>query len=242
MFRALREGHALRIRMGAELRNVDHAVAEMRAFLQRMGLDRDAFSVQLVLREALANAVLHGSGKDPAKQVRMEAAYGDGQLTLRVEDQGPGFDWRSRKGHVAGPTDEGGRGLSIIQTYFDDVRYNEQGNALELKKHCQKGDPMSEINREGNTAVVRPGRDIVATIAQDLRKELRELVDGGVTELTIDLDGVEMVDSIGMGLFIAAHNSLSKNGGSLRLVNANEDILGLLRTMRLDKHFEVQGA
>ena len=55
----------------------------------------------------------------------------------------------------------------------------------------------------------------------------------------MDLDGVELIDSIGMGLLIAAHNSLMKNGGKLKVVNPSEDILRLLRTMRLDKHFEV---
>lgn len=98
---------------------------------------------------------------------------------------------------------------------------------------------MSEVQHSGEAAVVKPGRDIVSSMAQEFKVELKELADKGVKDLTVDLAGVEMIDSIGMGLLIAAHNSLAKNGGKLRVANPSDDILRLLRTMRLDKHFEV---
>ena len=49
--------------------------------------------------------------------------------------------------------------------------------------------------------------------------------------LTIDLSRVELIDSVGIGLLIAAHNSLAKGGGRLALENVNPDLTGLLRTM-----------
>jgi anti-anti-sigma factor len=100
---------------------------------------------------------------------------------------------------------------------------------------------MSEISREEGNAVVKPGQDIVASIARELREELKGLVAEGVQEMTMDLQGVEMVDSIGIGLLIAAHNSLAKSGGKLKVVNATPDIFKLLKTMRLDQHFEISG-
>jgi anti-anti-sigma factor len=50
-----------------------------------------------------------------------------------------------------------------------------------------------------------------------------------------------VVDSSGIGLLIATHNSLKTKGGSLRVANASPDILNLFKAMRLDRHFTVEG-
>ena len=99
---------------------------------------------------------------------------------------------------------------------------------------------MSEIIREQEQVVVKPSTDIVASIASKLKGELKSVIDEGVRQLVIDLDQVEMVDSVGLGVFIATHNSLHQNGGSLILRHASHDIRLLLKTMRLDKHFIVE--
>ena len=98
---------------------------------------------------------------------------------------------------------------------------------------------MSEITRDGDKVIVKPGKDIVASMAEELKKELKQALDDGAAELTIDLSGTEMMDSMGIGVLIAAHNSLKKIGGRLELTNASDDIVKLLQNMRLDKHFKM---
>jgi len=89
--------------------------------------------------------------------------------------------------------------------------------------------------------VITPGKDIVASMVPEFKKELQDLVvKEGVTELEIDLTGVEMVDSVGLGAFIATHNTLSQKDGKLTVVKASSDIYSLFKTMRLDQHFEIQ--
>lgn len=88
-------------------------------------------------------------------------------------------------------------------------------------------------------AVVTPGGDIVASMAVTFKERLKEAVKEHPGGLTIDLAGVDLIDSVGLGLLVATHNSLSKSGGHLTLVNAGGDVLSLLRAMRLDKHFRV---
>jgi anti-anti-sigma factor len=99
---------------------------------------------------------------------------------------------------------------------------------------------MSDIVREGDRVIVRPGKDIVASAVQELREELRSLVDKDARVLTIDLSGVSMVDSVGLGLLIATHNSFAKRGSKLEVIHASRDIHDLFKTMRLDKHFDLQ--
>src|SRR5271165_1224086 len=52
----------------------------------------DIFAVRLALEEAVVNAVKHGHGNDPCKQVRICWAVTTSSVKLVVEDEGPGFD------------------------------------------------------------------------------------------------------------------------------------------------------
>jgi anti-anti-sigma factor len=90
--------------------------------------------------------------------------------------------------------------------------------------------------------VIKPGKDVVASMAEEFKQSLLDEIKNGIKELVIDLTGVEVVDSVGLGVMIATHNSLSKSGGKLKVVNASEDICRLFQTMRLDQHFEIQAA
>lgn len=101
---------------------------------------------------------------------------------------------------------------------------------------------MSEIIKEENRIIIKPGKDIVASTADKFRAELLSLIKESPMEIVIDLSGVEMIDSVGIGVIIATHNSLSKIGGSLRVTNIAEDIYNLFTVMRLDRHFKMERA
>ena len=88
--------------------------------------------------------------------------------------------------------------------------------------------------------VIKPAKDIVASMAGDFRKKMLELTEKGFKEITIDLASVKMVDSVGLGVLIATHNTLNKAEGKLTVKNASEDIYRLFKTMRLDQHFTVE--
>lgn len=101
---------------------------------------------------------------------------------------------------------------------------------------------MSKVERIGDRATIKPGRDLVASMVPEFKKELRSLMQEEPVEIAVDLRGVEMIDSVGLGVLIATHNSLNKAGGKLIVMNASENVYGLFKTMRLDKHFGVMGA
>ena len=93
-----------------------------------------------------------------------------------------------------------------------------------------------------DTATVRTEGDLVAATLHILRSRLRSMVELGIRHLTLDLNLTKMVDSAGIGLLIAAHNSLKKAGGELTVIHASKDILELFRTMRIQQHFSVSGS
>ena len=101
---------------------------------------------------------------------------------------------------------------------------------------------MAEITKDGEKVFVRPDQDITASTVEGLQRELTGLIDGGVREVVLNFTDIEMIDSLGMGLLVATHNSLSEVGGGLSLTNVSKDIFGLLTTMRLNKHFSISEA
>lgn len=92
-----------------------------------------------------------------------------------------------------------------------------------------------------NSAVVAPEGDLVAARLPPLRARLTEMVASGILQLTIDFEHVRFIDSAGVGLLVAAHNSLHRVGGRLAVIRASKDIIDLFHAMRIHQHFSVSG-
>lgn len=104
--------------------------------------DHDLFGVRLALEEALVNAIKHGNGMDPGKQVHVDCSFTDDRVTIVIEDEGTGFDVTE----VPDPTMEenldkpGGRGIMLMRSFMNQVEYNDAGNRLVLEKVRNTGD------------------------------------------------------------------------------------------------------
>jgi anti-sigma regulatory factor (Ser/Thr protein kinase) len=65
----------------------------MRFVLYFRRADGGEIDIEMALREALANAVIHGNGDDSCKSVYVTCrCYMDGEVSITVRDQGRGFD------------------------------------------------------------------------------------------------------------------------------------------------------
>jgi serine/threonine-protein kinase RsbW len=115
---------------------IDRAQARLLSALERHGYNDSArFAVRLALEEALSNAFNHGHKNLPDHvPVRLEFSVGCGEVSLSIEDQGPGFQPEK----VPDPTlDENlelptGRGLLLIRAYMTRVEFSPRGNAVRM--------------------------------------------------------------------------------------------------------------
>jgi serine/threonine-protein kinase RsbW len=100
--------------------------------------DRDtlAYHLNLVLTEAVANAIRYGSPGDPRNTVRVCIYIEDKDLCVRVYDHGQGFDLEAVPTPEFSDLDEHGRGIFLIRSLMDCVEYRkaEDGNVLEMRK------------------------------------------------------------------------------------------------------------
>ena len=128
------EGRRLRLEFPPLLELLDGVAQEVRDFLEEHGLAAEAFPLELISREAVCNAAIHGSGLSPSRLVRYELDLGDGWASITVEDGGEGWDWKSQCCSLPSESEEAGRGLFIIQSYSDSVEFNEKGNRICIRK------------------------------------------------------------------------------------------------------------
>ncbi len=140
MIEISRGSNHLSMEFPAELHNIDLAAEEVRKFLSACGLIEHKFDILLITREALTNAVRHGCRNDAGLKVRCSVHFREGRLTIEVQDQGNGFNWKTALASELepGPQQEHGRGLFILKAYSTTVKYNEKGNRVTLTWNCRK--------------------------------------------------------------------------------------------------------
>ncbi|MEI6305443.1 MAG: ATP-binding protein [Deltaproteobacteria bacterium] len=97
-----------------------------------------ANNINVVLTEAVTNAIIHANGADPNKKVRIRISISRTQLFIRVYDHGQGFDLDSvpAPSLLSGKLEDRGRGIYIIRSLMDSVKFRKVrwGNVLEMKK------------------------------------------------------------------------------------------------------------
>jgi len=85
----------------------------------------DEYWLVTALREAVANAIRHGNRQDPARKVNVEFEISDGAVTMRVDDEGEGFDPAA----IPDPTSPenllrpSGRGIFYIRQFMNRVEF-----------------------------------------------------------------------------------------------------------------------
>ncbi|RQD65354.1 MAG: anti-sigma factor antagonist [Desulfonatronovibrio sp. MSAO_Bac4] len=96
------------------------------------------------------------------------------------------------------------------------------------------------MSENGQDIVLTLEEDVIAAKSEDIKQKLKETIAGELSFLTLDLDKVEQVDSVGMGVLIATYNSLRKREVGFKLINVGQNIYELFQVMRLNKHFEIE--
>jgi serine/threonine-protein kinase RsbW len=98
-------------------------------------------SIDIALREALANAIIHGNRQNPEKLVH--ATYRctrDGVVQITVRDEGTGFDPEATHNplHPENRLLSHGRGIYLIRALMDEVEFNfDCGTEVRMAKRLQ---------------------------------------------------------------------------------------------------------
>ena len=94
------------------------------------------FEIETALREALANAIIHGCKNDPTKKVQCCVGCDEERgMLIVVRDPGPGFDPASIPSPTLGINlfSTGGRGIYLINQLMDEVRFEKGGTEIHMR-------------------------------------------------------------------------------------------------------------
>ena len=110
----------------SRIESVAEAAVAVAGILGRSGVSEEvAFGVDMAIREAVTNAVLHGNKQDDAKFIRVTVESSSNSLEISVHDEGAGFNPQE----VPNPTESenilksSGRGIFFMRTFMDDVEW-----------------------------------------------------------------------------------------------------------------------
>jgi serine/threonine-protein kinase RsbW len=114
---------------------VRSAVERCERFARRRGFISDRIlQFRLVLTEALTNAYEHGNRGDPARFIHLVLTADRRRMSIRIRDDGNGFDVERavEQAHDPDLTSSRGRGLTIVRRYVESLQATEKGNAMTL--------------------------------------------------------------------------------------------------------------
>ena len=87
--------------------------------------------------------------------------------------------------------------------------------------------------------VITVGGEIDVYTAPKLREKLISLVDDGRYQLIVDMEGVEFLDSTGLGVLVGGLKRVRAHDGSIDLVCTQSRILRIFRITGLNKVFSI---
>lgn len=128
------------VAIGSRFENIELVQVVLEDSLKRLEFDDDSrYWIGIAVREAVANAIKHGNRQDPSKRVEVNLQVEGGDLVIRVQDQGEGFEPDS----VEDPLDPknllkpDGRGIFYMRKFMDQIHYTfrpEGGTVVTLRK------------------------------------------------------------------------------------------------------------
>ncbi len=96
-----------------------------------------------------------------------------------------------------------------------------------------------DVRKEGSHAVVDVKGEIDVYTAPKLREKLIELVSEGSYNVVVNLEGVDFLDSTGLGVLVGALKRVKAHDGSLSLVCTQDKILKIFKITGLTKVFPI---
>jgi serine/threonine-protein kinase RsbW len=110
--------------LDSTLASVDHAEEIAVGVAQRAGFEEDdLLKIGMAVRESMVNAVVHGNRYNANKKVSFSVVKNPQRLTVRVADEGEGFDYEDVPDPLA-PENllrSSGRGIFLIRSFMDEL-------------------------------------------------------------------------------------------------------------------------
>lgn len=133
------KGELLKTILKKEIQSDPDLMPEVEEFVLeaaiKAGLNEEKYNnLSLAVAEAISNSIKHGNKNDISKKVKITVQADDKKMIVILKDEGNGFNPQD----IPDPTQpenilkDSGRGIHIMRSLLDDVRFNFTPNGTEL--------------------------------------------------------------------------------------------------------------
>jgi anti-sigma B factor antagonist len=101
--------------------------------------------------------------------------------------------------------------------------------------------PFSIVDEvvDATTQVISVAGEVDLYSAPELKEHILTAIDGGKTSIVVDLSRATFIDSTTLGVLVGARKRLRERDGSVAVVCADDDKLGLFEMTGLDRVFSI---
>ena len=129
--------------ISSERSSIENAVTLAEKVAAEMNLiDEESDNLAISVSEAVANAIIHGNKLDKNKKVKISIFVKNNRVTVKVKDQGSGFEPKKLKNPIEPEniSKEFGRGVFILRNLMDTVDFNftKSGTEVIFSKNYSK--------------------------------------------------------------------------------------------------------
>jgi len=130
-------------------------------------------NILVTLTEAVENAMVHGNGRNPDKNVQIIFTSKPDGLSFVVKDEGEGFDVNQ----IPDPTDinsntdeSKGRGIFLIRSLADEVKFLENGKTIEILFKISSINSEMAIDRINQLKKYSGTKETTSSSQNDIKK------------------------------------------------------------------------
>jgi len=128
----------IELSLPSEVAAISHFVDRLMLLIEKCQCARGhEMDVEIALREALANAAIHGNHEDPRKRVHVRCrCKAEEEVSIIVQDEGQGFDPNAVPDPTSSQAIESshGRGIYLIKSLMDEVHFDHGGAVVHMRK------------------------------------------------------------------------------------------------------------
>ncbi len=86
--------------------------------------------------------------------------------------------------------------------------------------------------------LVLSGKLMGGPFLQEMNETLHKLIDEGKKNIVVDMSGVPLVTSSGIGIMISAYTTMKNAGGNIKFCEFSDKVHGVLSITKLDSVFD----
>lgn len=97
----------------------------------------------------------------------------------------------------------------------------------------------TKVSRENDVTTLQISGSVDIPGAENLKKILNQFLEDGSREVVIDFRETNFIGSSGIGKLLLFYKNFTAKGGSISIINLNEEIVALFKAIKLDKLFNI---